>query len=898
MNLVHTKLHPPDTVTATCLRARLIPARQIALTVIHAPTGFGKTTLALQIIRDAALGGWLSIDPFDNHPQRFWLAVVAALRVAHPSLGKRSEVLLRESDTGVWDALACLLNDLNELDPERPSPLQLTWDDFHHVSSHELLKSINFFIDHLPAHWRLIVTSRHLPALKLAQRKSKGFATEITAHDLRFTEAESIEFLARAEPASLARDFAAIHARCEGWAAALRLYSLSGLTCSNDTPSSAAEQDIHEVLFTEVMAELPEGLRHFLGHTAFLPRFCPALVNHLLGEGQAEQWIPELISRNLFVVAPDGQQQWLRYHDLFKELILQVQAPPPDTLLGLRAHAAAWFEFTHHMAEALEQHVLARQWAQACRLLATVGSRWIRQGHGESVRRLLGEVPHHEWQKDPALLCLRFWVASDTEKFTHGETWLDRASDLIEQGETGSTPTESLTCEVMTLKAIVARLKGQWLKTLAFSQAALEAAESSDSPLRWRSFLTLGAYAYLQGELARAASLLEQAVHWALVDENLYGAAQSCGYLSEVLYQQGELQKAWQVARRVESELASRGWDAGSRLGSWRWIGLVDLFREQGDFAQAEGALAELRRFRQLEKCEALQHLIILIRGYTLSISQGQAEQALGLIQQIEDVQQRMHFKSVFASGSMAALRAEAAWLRRDAPACRQWLVKHARSSEEPLSFIDERDELIAIRILVLLQRPEEAAIRAARLVEHAATHGHTVTHALALTWSAIALHGLNDLACARSQLICAFELVSGEGYRRLLLDQGRDLAPVLDIAKDHPLYGAFCQELLAAMVEQSPRDVGAAAPIATPQPSIETSIDIGNNLSRREVGILWYVRDGYSDKEIARLANISPGTVKTHLRNIYRKLEVNGRVQALSKMNLLSLNGNPMPTH
>lgn len=883
MHLAQTKFHQPLVTETSFYRGRLVRGVLAPLTVIHAPTGFGKTTLAAQMVAEHAnRTAWLSLDETDKDPKRFWYAVLSALNLRFPSVGKQSRFVLDQAESALQDVTGCLINELLAQTSGVESPHVLVLDDFHHMTSPESLATFNLFLDHLPPQWHVVITTRNLPALKLAQRKSKERANEVSAQELRFTKPECLAFFQGFDCTFSQSEIESISMRCEGWAAALRLYGLAGISAKRQLGLGHADQDLYEVLMAEVMADLPQEIRQFLSHTAFLPRFCARLANVTLGINNSANLIADLLHRNLFTVALDGHLGWHRYHDLFRSFLLERFRLPEQELNNLKVRAAHWHAAEGQHGEALHFYLDARDWAHASRVLSERGRVWIKQGQGELVRQALDAMPESVLANQASLLCLKVWNATDTEKYEHGRCWLDQAKQILDRATEPASDTAQLRYELLTLCAIVERLHERWELTLRYSQAALDAAKAVKSPMKWRPMLTLGAHAYLQGDLQQAQQLLEDAVHWSLEDGNSYGAAQSCGYLSEVLYQRGELQKAIRLVTHVRQTLEERGFSGANKLGAWRWIGEVDLQREMGEFEQAHLGLNELKQLRDADHCEALQHLIILLRAYALAISQNLPAEARRLLAQIELVQSKMRFKSVFATGSLEGMYAEVAWLEGDTVKCSHWLTVQL-TQQDDFTFVRLRDRFTTVRILFALKRFEQAIDLAERIRQAAVQRGHVLAEAMALMWSAASTHATGQLDAANQSLLAAFQQISGQGYRRVFLDQGDGLAPVLKLCAGDAVFGELAKSLLKDLKHQTPK-VAAQAPL--PRPAAVQSAKLP--LSQRELDLLIHVRDGLSDKEIAKLANISPGTVKTHLRNIYRKLEVNGRVQALTKLNWL----------
>ena len=872
MTVVRTKFHIPRTAGLTFVRERFLRESLAPLTVIHGPPGYGKTTVALQMIESVAGDTcWLSLDPFDNDPRGFWLYFIAAIQTQLPEVGRKSVGMLQaESGSDVIGPVRALLSDLETL--ERSRPLQLVLDDFHHLTNPEILNTFNAFLDFQPQFLKLILTSRTQPPLRLASRKSKGLCEDVRAEELRLTEAESIYFLQTWRKISLPNEaLAAIIQQFEGWIAGLQLLAvslnaqrpLSGWTLQQ----SDATQDIYGLMLEEVVADLPDDIRDLVVKTAFLPRFTADLIDYVLMRSGADPILHRLLSLNLFVIPLEGQGGWFRYHDLFRAMLQDRFPLDRDTLSGLQTRAGEWCESNGWVMDAIDHFLLAAQWPQMLRLISIHSLTWLREGQNQTLRRAIQNIPSEVMDQHALLLCLKVWIAPDQEKYMSGAESVEKALALISPGENGTLDEPHLGCLIYTLKAMIARLQGRWHETIEHSRRALQYADVSDMPLRWRSYLTLGAHAYLQGDLPEARSLLWNAVNFALAEQHAYGIAQTSGYLSEVLYQSGQLDDAWRMALHVRESLETTDF-VHSSLAAWRFIGVVDLHRERNELDACRSLLTQLNALRSLDSCEFLQHLIILLRSWTFAISRRDLALAKTTLDEIESLQFRMRFPSVFASGTLAGMRARLAWLQNDKTQCMHWLNQNERILRNR-NFLFEQDVLTAVRILALLDRDEEALALSQRLAEASRLRGGQLTWSKCRLWQSIIWERMSSHEASVEALISVFDTLKAEGYVSVFLDEGPVIIPVLKACLSHPQYGSFAHRLLQKLV-----------------PSLDGAET--HPLSPREMQMMAFVKGGLTDKEIARELNISPGTVKTHLRNIYRKLEVNGRVQALARLALL----------
>jgi LuxR family maltose regulon positive regulatory protein len=210
------------------LLGRLIAGDQRRLVLVCAPAGWGKTSLLAEWHASALEErpfAWVSLDPGDDDPVRFWGYVIAAIRTVHPDVGGAALAALPDAGRALVEVtVPLLLNDLVDL----PGRLVLVLDDYH-LLHHELIHaSLAFLLRHLPASVQLALGSRADPPLPLGSLRAAGEVVEIRAAELSFSEIEAEALLNGSLGAGLARaDVALLRARTEGWAAGLQLAALS-----------------------------------------------------------------------------------------------------------------------------------------------------------------------------------------------------------------------------------------------------------------------------------------------------------------------------------------------------------------------------------------------------------------------------------------------------------------------------------------------------------------------------------------------------------------------------------------------------------------------------------------------------------------------------------------------
>jgi ATP/maltotriose-dependent transcriptional regulator MalT len=374
--LVEAKLLAPR------LRARLVERPRVtdlldgtggaALTLLSAPTGYGKTTAVRAWCEDRGdASAWITLDPGDNDPVRLWTYVATAVNRIRDGLGRGALQRLDRPGACLEFAIDELANGIGAFD----EPLVVVLDELHLIDDPRALVSLEHFIERLPPNGRLVVLTRSEPALELPRRRALGALVELRAAELAFTLAEARELLVdRARIPLRATEVGELVARTEGWPAGLCLAALwlRGL----DDPTAGARafagsnRNVVSYLSREVLDGLDCDTRSFLLRSAVLGRFTTELCDAALGRSDSAAMLERIERRNLFLVPLDGVGRWFRYHALFAELLaLELGTDDPEVAPGLHRRASAWFEQRGLLVEAADHATLAGDHAFVADLL-------------------------------------------------------------------------------------------------------------------------------------------------------------------------------------------------------------------------------------------------------------------------------------------------------------------------------------------------------------------------------------------------------------------------------------------------------------------------------------------------------------------------------------------------
>jgi len=379
------------------------------LTLVDAPTGYGKTMLvaawcADRVSRGLGCCAWLSLVGADNDPGVLIRSLIGALRQAGAAVGERVEMMVRVPGASPEAWIGSLIDDLASL----AAPITLVLDDLHLLvdpASHALLQAL---IDHAPASVSMIVCTRSEPPVRLRGLREAGQLVEIRAADLRFDDGEAEELLVGREGLGLDRAMvASLTARTEGWAAGLYLAAL--WLRGQRAPASDVERfagdnrHVVDYLSEAVMERLTEDVQWFLLATSVTDRICGSLCDALTRTSAAT--ILEQIERsNLFLVPLDETRTWYRYHQLFGQMLSsELARRHPDLVAVLHRRASDWYLDEGMISEAVHHALAARDFDHATALICEYWLEIDRGGNEATIHSWLTAFDRRQRRRYPEL---------------------------------------------------------------------------------------------------------------------------------------------------------------------------------------------------------------------------------------------------------------------------------------------------------------------------------------------------------------------------------------------------------------------------------------------------------------------------------------------------------------
>ena len=547
----------PEQIVRRGLLEFLHDALERKVSVISAPTGYGKTTLLAhwRQVEEADLSfAWVHLDEQDDDPVRLWRHIVESLRLVVPEEDFGAEVLARMSAVGrgfVEATLSTLINEIAELS----HLIVLVLDDYQSISAEGVHESVAFFVEHLPENFHLVISTRSDPPLPLGLLRARGEMNEIRTEQLAFSEEEADCLLNEKMGLDIdPDDLSLLLERTEGWPAGIYLASLS-LQDKEDKHAFIASfrgsnRYIVGLLGEEVLAGLTEEVKQFLLRTSVLRTMTGPLCDAVTDAEGSAKLLRELACSNLFVVSLDEQDKWYRYHHLFSELLLyELMRSMPDLVPILRRRASVWLEGAGFFEGAIRQAIMAADYQRVGLLFTHHWYGYVSAGQTATVQRWLESLPDEMITQDAALALVQAWICALGGRREESARFLALAESIPFEGSLpdGATSVES---GAAILRATFGY--GGVQSALEAAQRAAELEPGENSPWAALVRFTLGSGLYLSGEISRARKPLEEALSLTEDGQRLVRVV-TLSFLSFVAVDEGHPQEAESLALAAQA---------------------------------------------------------------------------------------------------------------------------------------------------------------------------------------------------------------------------------------------------------------------------------------------------------------------------------------------------------
>jgi LuxR family maltose regulon positive regulatory protein len=913
--ILTTKLYRPrisgELVARPRLVERLEARRDRPLTLVSAPAGYGKTTLVSNWLEACECPtAWLSLDEDDNDLVQFLVYLLAAIETMLPGAVAETRSLLDAAGLPPPPVLSrSLINELDQVE----CPFILVLDDYHHIDDSTVHELLNELLSHPPRPMHLVLISRTDPPLSLPTLRARRQVTEVRTNELRFTREETAAFVQQEIGMPVDdRAVTALLQRMEGWVTGLRLLTLSlrhrGSVDISPARLSGNVSYVMDYLVTEVLDDQPPAIYDCLLRTAILDRISAPLCEAVcFGEAETpgssfgtarsevdagdvelsgQAFVAWLLENNPFLVRLDDSGEWYRYHHLLREL-LQSRLEQRLGVAGIAAlhrRASAWFARNQLINEALHHALAAGEPETAANMVAQHRHTLIDGEQWQRLERWLRMFDQATIEAQAELSIIEAWVHNVHGRWQEELAALARVEMLLAGTEIAPEVADPIRGEIYVLRANLLGWTYDGQAVLHHAERALELL-----PHEWRyaytsAYMIAGFGDLLSGRIDRAVARIRRG----LADSQTASKPQH---------------KAMLLFGLTGAYWVDLNFDDMRRLAQ-QYLAVSQEYRLPEATAVAQYYLGSID-YLQNDLLAAETHFSAVANTpYTISLNwhtQGVCGlaltyRALGKLEQASELltefQSRLIERNNFALQEVVkACQAELALSQRDIAEAIRWA-----ESYDPQPFVGLQmfyiPQLTQVKIW-LAQDTADSRERAGSLLAQLAeiVHGAHLKSALL---PVLALQALLDDAqgqesAALANLREAIALAETSSVLRVFVDLGPRMADLLVRLRQRGVAPEYVARILAAFPE-STTDHGRQVRIEPMPLADRPSSPLVEPLTDREMDVLALLAQRLTNKEIAARLFISPGTVRQHTYQIYQKLDVHNRREAVAKAQTLNI--------
>ena len=891
-----TKIHIPTTGNNIVQRLALYEKLNLGLSrkliLVSAPAGFGKTTLVSDWIGQQKIPtAWFSLDKADNDPVEFLSYIVSGIQGIHKDFGESALKLLNSPNKPSSESIINLL--INEILTISQNFI-LVLDDFHVIESNEVLKIATYLLDHIPANIHLVILTRSDPTFSISRLRSQQQLVELRSSDLSFSANDiSVLFNKKLKLGLSIDDVYSLESKTEGWIAGLQL---SALSMQGREDISKFIQDlkgdnryIMDYLLEEVLKIQSDEVNGFLLQTSILEQMSAPLCNALLNRNDSQLMLETLEQNNMFVIPLDNDRNWYRYHHLFADLLKQrLQLQDKEAIIELHNKACKWFE-QHNMFDFAIEHALAIQnYEKSIQLIGEVVEEMWEKGQHAAILKYGSLLPDELIQKNSDFSLYYAWILIISGQIQKAEPFLTCAEantkNIID--DTNSTDetlryNKKLLGKIAVAFAYLYSITADAEKTFHYGKTAMENL-SEDDPL-WFSW---GWYAIGIAEMHRenfkkCIKAFENALAYGKKSGNIYLISTIASRLSPVETRMGLYTSSYNRCSDLINLMKESGYSQitkseGTYAGVYSMMAGIESMRT--DFDDALENIKTAYSLCKIESNNTIKVHVIVMYSFIL-YGRGDVAGVKKMLNEADDI---LKLNTIFPNtmGLYFAMKGFSLIKQNEHEKANHFFEENGLAFDKKITYSDDLGYYPYAFLLIIEKKFKEAEILLSKLLK--------------LAQAANRIERLIETKVIYANL----NMSTGDKEKALInLIEALEAAASENILMSFVLYHSGISDLLkeiykiqATTKTNIPKKLIDKLKLALEKREKFIKTNLESVISDRELDTLKLIAQDLSNQEIADTLFISLNTAKTHVKNIFLKLDVDSRKQAVTKAKELGI--------
>ncbi len=837
------------------------------LTFISAPAGFGKTTLLSSWItmhkKRSLTASWLTLDADDNEENRFWVYFIAAIKSAIPDIGEKSLNLLNAPRIGGIETMITVL--INEILENKKNFLFII-EDLHVIKNRQIFNGLKFFINHMPYNIHLILTSRLHIVSQLSGIGSLNSIIEIGENELTFTKKETEAYTNEIMELKLTyNQLTRLYELTEGWPVGLQIAALyckrKGAESLSDIDTLILHSNFEDYFMEDILNSQPPALYEFLIKTSLLNVFSLELCQAVTNMENSGDLLKQALEMNLFLSCFDQKGEWYRYHNLFATFLRKkAYENEPELVKVICGKAAQWYELKGYTQEACTCYLKAQCYENAICLIEQISSPLIYQGQFTVIEKWIESVPAQYVFGNIRLMLDYVWIYLSRHKISDASYYIELIENKYE--EEASKKQLDMKGEYLIAKAFIKM--NHLEESIQLLKSAMELVDQFN-PNYAAALMSIATAYIVHGDIWEAEQYYLKALTASLKIRNLYSAAYSWGGLGMMLTCQGRLKEGEILYQEAEKYLKEKGGNSIPLLGII-YSGLSEIFYLKNDIELAADYSDKAIQMLEQSGIFDIKNNCYVIKARSL-LATGNDQRAIEVINKALNLSEKENtygFKR-----HIEYCRARLYLDMGDIEKAEEFIEQYQLSRMDPLQKYNLHDYVLLAEILVKREEYKDALLYIDEILKLDYIGGLYQTQLEIL--KSDAWLSLSKPELAFPELHKALIKCRNENYLRLFINYGIRIKSILS------------EFLIQENTVSDNSNIMYAKDILNYFDSTSKNAVTGVPLlTKRELEVLKLISSGANNEEIAQSLYISISTVKSHVLNLFTKLEVNSRSKAV----------------